>query len=95
MAECECKHEAKLAQLEARDMSIQEALDRQAKQLDNQDLKLDMILTQVTKVAVLETNHMHHSSGLERAFTEIKRVDDRFSEDIKKVNEDHLGWIWR
>ena len=84
----DCKHEAKLAQLEARDASIQEALLRQEKHLENQDLKLDMILTQVTKVAVLETNHAHHSSGLERAFAEIGRVDHRFSDDLKKVSAD-------
>ena len=79
-AECECKQEGKNAMLEERDKMIVESLSKQ-------DMKLDMILSQVTKVAVLENNHQHHSSGLERAFKQIQKHEDELDSLSKEVKD--------
>jgi hypothetical protein len=65
----ECKHEAKIAILDQRDSMIMESL---------QELKskTDLILMQVTKVAVLEVNHSHHNEAMSRAFLRIEKLEE-------------------
>lgn len=61
-----CKHEGKIQMLDQRDQMIQESLSELKS-------KTDLILMQITKVAVLEVNHVHQTEALSRAF---KRIDD-------------------
>jgi hypothetical protein len=42
---------------------------------DKFDAKLDMILFQINKVAILEEKHSYQSAALERAFTRIQILD--------------------
>lgn len=66
---CECKHEGKIAMLEQRDAMIMDALS----ELKG---KTDLILLQVTKVAVLEVNHGHQSEALGRAYSRIEKLEE-------------------
>jgi hypothetical protein len=63
-----CKYEAKIAMLEHRDASIVETLTK----LEG---KIDLILMQITKVAVHEVYHDNHNEAITRASTRIERVE--------------------
>lgn len=92
----DCKHEGKIAMLEQRDQMIMDALT----ELKG---KTDLILMQVTKVAVLEANHSHHAEALGRAFTRIEVLENSIktvSEETKAFMHTMQGmarmayWVW-
>ena len=93
---CDCKHESKIAILEQRDQMIVEALQKM-------DGKVDLILMQVTKVAVLEVNHSNHNEALGRAFSRIETLEKdnaalakearEFINEVKGMAK--MGyWVW-
>lgn len=82
MADCECKHEGKIAMLEQRDQMIVDALNK----LEG---KVDLILMQITKVAVLEVNHQNHNEALSRSF---KRIEDLES-SVQKLSKESSDFI--
>jgi hypothetical protein len=69
-------YEARLVTLENQDEGLREALHKF-------ESKLDLILAQVSKIAVLEANHTHHSSGLDRAFVQITTVDRKLDAHVE------------
>lgn len=77
---CECKHESKIAMLEQRDQMILDLLQK----LEG---KVDLVLMQLTKVAVLEANHDHQSEALGRAFTRIESLELEMKSLSKSTNE--------
>lgn len=76
----DCKQLGRIAVLEQRDASIIESL-QELKQ------KTDLILMQVTKVAVLEVNHSHQSEALARAFTRIEQIEKELTTLSKETRE--------
>lgn len=84
MSDCECKHEGKIAMLEQRDQMILDSL---------QELKgkTDMILMQVTKVAVLEVNHDVQSKALDRAFSRIELLENGNATIMGLINQAQGG----
>lgn len=74
---CECKQEAKIAMLEQRDAMIIDLLGKL-------EQKTDLILMQITKVAVLEVNHDHQSEALARAFNRIESLERAVSDSAKE-----------
>jgi hypothetical protein len=76
-AKCECKQEAKIAMLEQRDGMILDLLGKL-------EQKTDLILMQITKVAVLEVNHDHQSEALARAFTRIEHLERATADAAKE-----------
>jgi hypothetical protein len=75
----ECSQEPRLVALEQQDNALHKALDKF-------DTKLDAILTQVSKIAVLEANHSHHSDGLGRAFKAIADLNNKHDADDVAIN---------
>lgn len=67
-----CTSIHRIAQLERRDESIMEALKKME---DRFDSKLDLILFQINKIAVLEANHNNQSASISRAFTKIEDLE--------------------
>ena len=97
MPDChDCKHEGKIAMLEQRDQMIMDALN----ELKG---KTDLILMQVTKVAVLEANHGHHAEALGRAFSRIESAEKQIK-DISVESREFMNqikgmmrvayWLW-
>ena len=75
-----CPHEKRLDTIEKRNDGIVESL----RQMENKfDAKLDMILMQLNKVAILEEKHSYQSAALERAFNKITTLDTEFEELVK------------
>jgi hypothetical protein len=68
-----CFHEKRLEVIERRYDGLQEALKKME---DKFDAKLDMILFQINKVAILEEKHSYQSAALERAFSKIQLLDE-------------------
>ncbi len=68
MSDCDCIHETRISNLEAQDSTIKESLNK----FEN---KLDLILLQISKVAVLEANHGHQNEAIGRAFERIESVE--------------------
>lgn len=60
------------------------------------DGKLDLILMQINKIAVLEANHANHSSALGRAFDKIDEIesDNRRLNDWKSHTEGMARMAW-
>ena len=69
-----CPHEKRLDALERRHETL---LENIKKMEDRFDAKLDLILSQLNKVAILEEKHTYQSAALERAFNRIKDLDDQ------------------
>ncbi len=63
--------------LERRDETIFSAIKKME---DKFDAKLDLILFQIQKIAVLEANHQNHQAGMERAFSRIEALEDQSRE---------------
>ncbi len=61
------------------------------------DGKLDLILMQINKIAVLEANHNNHSQAMGRAFSKIEQLetDNRKLNDFKSTTEGmaKLAWV--
>ena len=74
----ECKHEVSIQALKASENSMQ-------KTLDGVSVKLDMILAQITKVAVLEEKHSSQTADVNRAHKYIKDIDDKHAELAKEA----------
>lgn len=86
MSECNpvtCDKESRLGALEQQDNAISKAIER----LDG---KLDAILVQVSKIAVLETNHSHQSGALDRAFNAINTTSVKV-ESLEKFQSNIEG----
>ena len=69
-----CSSDLRLDALERRHETL---LENIKKMEDRFDAKLDLILSQLNKVAILEEKHTYQSASLERAFTRIKDLDDQ------------------
>lgn len=67
-----CSQLHRIDTLERKDESIFSALKKME---DKFDSKLDLILFQISKIAVLEANHQHQSSALDRAFKKIEDLE--------------------
>lgn len=83
IASIEARHDQLLAKLQAIE--------------DKFDTKLDMILMQITKIAVLEVNLGNNTAAMNRAFNAINDLDSRVSalEQFKARIEGmtRLAWI--
>lgn len=78
--DCSCKHEGRIVMLEQQDISIKESLNKF-------ETKLDLILLQISKVAVLETNHTNQNEALGRAFKRIETIENTTSNIMEFVNK--------
>jgi len=67
-----CHYEHRLEQIERRYESLLESLKKME---DKFDTKLDMILFQINKVAILEEKHTYQSQALGRAFEKIGLIE--------------------
>jgi len=67
-----CTYQHRLDALEKQDSLVFDALKKME---DKFDSKLDLILFQINKIAVLEANHNNHAAGMERAFHKIERLE--------------------
>lgn len=70
---CDCKHEGDIQMLKSNETSMQKALD-------GVNMKLDMILAQITKVAVLEEKHTYQGEALGRAFNKLGTMENELHE---------------
>ncbi len=67
-----CQQTHRIESLEKRDEALIESL----KTLENRfDAKLDLILSQISKIAVLEVNHQNATSAINRAFSKLEEVE--------------------
>lgn len=82
MADCECKHDGKIAMLEQRDQMIVDSLNK----LEG---KVDLILMQITKVAVLEVSHANQNEAIARSF---KRIED-LEASLKNLSKESSDFI--
>ena len=71
---CECKHEASIMSLKSSEAAMQ-------KSIDGVSTKLDLILAQITKVAVLEEKHTNQVADINRAHKYIKDLEDQQKAD--------------
>lgn len=69
MAECStCQNEQRLAALEKSD-------GRFLTELQNLDNKLDVVLSKLSRIEVLENSHNHHAAALDRAFQKLTDLE--------------------
>jgi tetrahydromethanopterin S-methyltransferase subunit G len=64
----ECKHESKIISLDA-------GASEMRKTLEGVSTKLDLILAQITKVAVLEEKHSNQTADVNRAHSYIAKLE--------------------
>lgn len=88
-----CSQIHRIDTLERRDESIFSTLKKME---DKFDAKLDLILFQINKIAVLEANHQHHSNALDRAFEKIEHLEDsiRETEAFRNKTEGMAKMAW-
>jgi hypothetical protein len=88
-----CFHEKRLEVIERRYDGLLESLKKME---DKFDAKLDMILFQINKVAVLEEKHTYQSAALERAFTKIEILDEAIDQlsSFKDKTEGMARMAW-
>lgn len=88
-----CSNSHRIELLERKDDSIFTALKKME---DKFDAKLDLILFQINKIAVLEANHQHHSNALDRAFEKIEslEVSLRESQTFQHKTEGMARMAW-
>jgi len=67
-----CSQSYRLENLEKRDETVFNALKKME---DKFDSKLDLILFQINKIAVLEANHNNHATSLDRAIAKIESLE--------------------
>lgn len=67
-----CQQVNRIETLEKRDESIIKTLELMENRFD---AKLDLILSQISKIAVLEVNHQNASSAINRAFTKMEELE--------------------
>lgn len=77
---CECKHEASIHALKQSETSMQ-------KSIDSVSAKLDLILAQITKVAVLEEKHSNQSADVNRAHKYIQDLETKQRGDMKDMEK--------
>ena len=75
---CDCKHEASIQSLKASEAAMQ-------KSIDGVSTKLDLILAQITKVAVLEEKHSNQSADVNRAHKYIQDLETKQEDDVKVI----------
>lgn len=72
MNECTSMH--RIENLERKEDIVFAALKKME---DKFDAKLDLILFQIQKIAVLEANHINHQAGLSRAFEKLESLEEQ------------------
>ena len=77
---CDCKHEADITTLKS-------SRDDMKRTLDGVSTKLDLILAQITKVAVLEEKHSNATSDINRAHLYINNIEKDVESLSKEVRE--------
>lgn len=70
----QCSSIHRIEALEKREEVIFSALKKME---DKFDSKLDLILFQINKIAVLEANHNNHQQSIQRAFAKIETAEDQ------------------
>ena len=78
---CECKHEPAIQALKASEASMQ-------KSIDGVSTKLDLILAQITKVAVLEEKHSNQVADINRAHKYIKDLEEQQEKDVDALRKE-------
>lgn len=88
-----CSQTHRLDALERKDESIFTTLKKME---DKFDSKLDLILFQINKIAVLEANHQHHSTALDRAFGKLEAMESdlRESQAFQHKTEGMARMAW-
>jgi hypothetical protein len=71
MSEGACPNDHRIEVLEKQYEKLQESIKKME---DKFDSKLDLILFQINKIAVLEANHNNHSAAVNRAFGRLEDV---------------------
>lgn len=69
-----CTSMHRIETLERKEETIFNALKKME---DKFDAKLDLILFQIQKIAVLEANHQNHQAGMARAFDRIDHLEQQ------------------
>ena len=69
-----CTFVHRIENLEKRDDDMVSLLGKIESKFDS---KLDMIIFQINKVAVLEASHQAHSSAMERCFATMEKISSR------------------
>jgi hypothetical protein len=67
-----CHYEHRISSLEKKDETLFGILKNME---DKFDSKLDLILFQINKIAVLEANHTNHAASMQRAFQKIENLE--------------------
>jgi hypothetical protein len=89
-----CNQEKRLEALERRHDALLESLKKME---DKFDAKLDMIIFQINKVAVLEEKHTYQSQALGRAFEKLGMLEtsvdtlDKFRAHIEGMAK--MAWV--
>lgn len=73
-----CRHEGRLATLEHQDTV-------QADTLMRIESKMDIIMTQIAKISILENNHTHQDQAVGRAFAELGKMTDKVTAHDRAV----------
>ena len=88
-----CSSEKRLETIERRYDNLSDVIKKME---DKFDAKLDMILYQINKVAILEEKHTYQSAALTRAFDHLKDLDTevKILQDFKNKTEGMAKMAW-
>lgn len=88
-----CNHLPRIEALEKREAILFEALKKME---DKFDSKLDLILFQISKIAVLEANHQNQQSSIQRAFSKLDDLEEasRIQEAFRNKTEGMAKMAW-
>lgn len=88
-----CPHEMRITSLERRQDDFNDYLKKLE---DKLDAKLDLILMQLSKVAILEEKHNYQSTALERAFSKITVLEASLEslKEFKNKTEGMARMAW-
>ena len=73
-----CRHEGRLATLEHQDQVHKDTLARI-------EAKMDIMMAQISKVALLESNHDHQAAAVGRAFGELEKMAGKVASHDRAV----------
>lgn len=88
-----CQFTHRIENLEKRDDDMITLLGKIEAKFDS---KLDMIIFQINKVAVLEASHQAHSSAMERCFKMMEKIGERmdYIDAFKNKTEGMAKMAW-
>lgn len=79
-----CDQLTRIVQLEEKDKTLQDTMTRI-------EVKLDMVVLQISKIAVLEEKHSTHAATIDRIFARMSTLEKSCESSLKDLAREHTS----